>query len=61
MYSKTHLLLELIWLITGTLCILAAIRLVAINGYTNRILLFLAMALVSFLFAWFRHRQRKKK
>jgi hypothetical protein len=61
MYSKTHLLLEIIWLITGTLCILAAIRLVTINGYTNRILLFLAMALVSFLFAWFRHRQRKKK
>jgi len=61
MYSKTQLLLEIIWLITGTLCILAALRLMAVNGYSSRILLFLAMAAVSFLFAWFRHRQRKKK
>jgi hypothetical protein len=61
MYSKTNLLLEIIWLITGTLCILAAVRLLTLNGYTNRILLFLVMAVVSFLFAWLRHRQRKKK
>ena len=57
---KSHLLLEIIWLITGLLCIAAAVRLYAVNGYNNRILVFILMALVAFLFARFRHNQRKK-
>lgn len=57
----SFLILEIIWIITGILCIGAGIFFIMKNGYTNRVLLFGLMALISFLFAWFRHNQRKKK
>jgi hypothetical protein len=60
MSNKSLIILEIIWIATGFLCIAAGIRIIIINGYNNRILIFAIMALVSFLFAWFRHRQRKK-
>ncbi len=57
----SNLILEIIWIITGILCISAGIFSYIKNGYGTRIILFAAMALISFLFAWFRHNQRKKK
>jgi len=58
--SKKHLLiLEIVWISTGILCIAAGIRNAIITGGT-RIYIFIIMALVSFLFAWLRHRERKK-
>jgi hypothetical protein len=56
-----YLILEIIWTITGVLCIAAGIYYAVKNGYSNRVLLFALMALISFFFAWFRHSQRKKK
>jgi hypothetical protein len=58
--SKKHLLiLEIIWASTGILCIAAGIR-YAITTGGSRIFIFILMALISFLFAWLRHRERKK-
>jgi hypothetical protein len=59
MNKKTLLILEIVWITVGIICITAGIRL-AINGGGSRIIVFLIMALVSFVFAWVRHRQRKK-
>lgn len=56
-----NLFLEIIWTITGILCISAGIFSYIKNGYGNRIIMFAAMALISFLFAWFRDKQRKNK
>ena len=58
--NKSNLILEIIWLITGVLCIAAGIRMFITGGYNNRLLIVLLMAFVSFLFARFRHIQRKK-
>jgi hypothetical protein len=53
------LILEIIWIATGVLCILAGIRFSLTSGGT-KIYIFATMALVSFVFAWLRHNQRKK-
>jgi len=53
------LILEIIWWATGIISIAAGIRF-AVTGGGIKILLFIVMALVSFLFAWLRHQQRKK-
>ncbi|HUV01717.1 MAG TPA: hypothetical protein VMW32_12200 [Bacteroidales bacterium] len=60
MSNRSLLILEIVWIITGILCVAAAIRFAIINGYSNRILILALMAFISFLFAWMRHRQRKK-
>jgi len=60
MPGKSNLILEIVWLITGFLCLAAGFRYL-LNGYDRRILIFVLMAVVSFLFAWYRHRQRKKR
>jgi hypothetical protein len=51
--------MEIIWIVTGALCILAGLRLV-LNGGSGKIPIFALMSLICFLFAWIRHRQRKK-
>ena len=59
MKKGSLLILEIVWIIVGIVCIAAAIRFAIIAG-GSRIFIFLLMALVSFAFAWTRHRQRKK-
>jgi superfamily II helicase len=60
MMSKRFLLiLEIIWIITGTLCVAAGIRYLIKDG-GKMFYIFPLMALVSYLFAWIRHRERKK-
>ena len=59
MHKKTLLVLEIIWIIVGVCCIAAGIRFAIITG-GNKVFIFILMALVSFAFAWVRHRQRKK-
>ena len=60
MIKRPNRILEIIWIITGILCIAAGIRLLVIKGYDNRILIFGIMAVISFFYAWFRHGQQKK-
>jgi hypothetical protein len=61
MMSKKYLLiLEIIWTATGIICIAAGIRFLLTDS-GPRILIFIAMAAISFLFAWLRHRERKKR
>ncbi|MCX6333262.1 MAG: hypothetical protein NT092_03060 [Bacteroidia bacterium] len=58
--NKTFLLiLEIVWIITGVLSIFAGIRFANRAGGPG-VLIFVLLAIISFLFAWFRHRQRKK-
>lgn len=59
MRNKTLLILEIIWIITGAASIAAAIRTVTTTGGIKA-LIFFVMAMISFLFAMMRHRQRKK-
>jgi hypothetical protein len=59
MNRKHLLILEIIWGFTGVLCIAAGVR-YAITTGGPRILIFILMAFISFLFAWLRHRERKK-
>ena len=59
MNKRSLLILEIVWIIVGIVCLAAAIRL-AFTAGGSRIIIFLLMALVSFAFAWARHRQRKK-
>lgn len=58
--NKYNLILEIVWIIMGLLCIAAGTRLFIIKGYETRVLLIALMAVISFLFAWFRHTRRKK-
>jgi len=59
MRNSSLLVLEIIWIVTGVVCIAAGIRAAMIsNG--SKIYIFAAMALISFIFAWLRHKQRKK-
>ena len=58
--NKTFLLIvEIIWIITGVLSIAAGIRYLTAGG-GKLLFVFPLLAVVSFLFAWIRHRQRKK-
>lgn len=59
MSNKSLLVIEIIWIVTGTLCVIAGIRFALASG-GNKIFIFAIMALVSFAFAWLRHYQRKK-
>jgi hypothetical protein len=59
MRNSSLLVLEIIWIVTGVLCIAAGIRF-AIAGGGGKVFIFALMALISFLFAWLRHKQRKK-
>jgi hypothetical protein len=59
MRNSSLLVLEIVWIATGILCIIAGIRFAITNG-TNKVLLFALMALVCFVFAWIRDKQRKK-
>jgi hypothetical protein len=60
MNKKYLLILEIIWIITGILCIGAGVRFALSNQGSFKILIFILMAAISFLFAWLRHRERKK-
>jgi hypothetical protein len=58
MNKKFILILEIIWIATGFLSIAAGIRYAIRTGGAG-VLIFVLLAIISFLFAWFRHRQRK--
>ena len=59
MRNSSLLAMEIIWIATGVLSVAAAIKF-AIGSGGNRIIIFAMMGLVSFVFAWLRHKQRKK-
>jgi hypothetical protein len=59
MSKRFLLILEIIWITTGLLSIAAGIR-YAITTGGNKVFIFVLLAFVSFLFAWLRHRERKK-
>lgn len=59
MKNNSVLILEIIWIATGTMCIAGAVKTASSTG-GSKIYLFLLMAVISFIFAWFRHKQRKK-
>jgi hypothetical protein len=59
MRNSSVLVMEIIWIITGILCLIAAFRL-ATTTSSNKIPIFAVMALICFVFAWFRQKQRKK-
>lgn len=59
MNRKFHIVLEVVWLLTGFLCLYAGIRL-AFGTRGMPMYIFFALAVVSFLFAWFRDKERKK-
>jgi uncharacterized membrane protein YczE len=59
MRNSSLLILEIIWIVTGILCIAAGIR-YAITSGSSKIPIFALMAVICFVFAWLRDRQRKK-
>jgi hypothetical protein len=59
MRNSSLLVLEIIWILTGVLCLGAGIRFAVTTG-GNKIFIFASMALISFVFAWLRHKQRKR-
>jgi len=59
MRNSSLLVIEIIWIATGALCVAACIRFAITNG-GSKIYIFALMALISFVFAWMRHQQRKK-
>jgi len=59
MNKKFILVLEIVWIITGILCLFAGSRSLTIHNKSVAYIFFL-LAAVSFLFAWFRDRSRKK-
>jgi hypothetical protein len=59
MRNSSLLALEIIWIATGVLCIAAGIR-YAMTGSSSKIPIFALMAIVCFVFAWLRDKQRKK-
>jgi hypothetical protein len=59
MNKKSLLVLEIVWITVGVICIAAGIRFEITTG-GSRVFIFIIMAIVSFAFAWMRHRQRKK-
>jgi hypothetical protein len=59
MRNSSLLILEIIWIATGTLSVGAAVK-TALTSGGNKIFIFALMALISFLFAWLRHKERKK-
>jgi hypothetical protein len=59
MRKSSLLVLEIVWIATGILSIGAGIRFAITTG-GSKVFIFALMALVSFVFAWIRHKQRKK-
>jgi hypothetical protein len=59
MNKRYLIVLEVIWIITGVFCLIAGIKYVLGAG-GNKTFIFFLLAAVSFLFAWFRDRERKK-
>jgi hypothetical protein len=59
MNKKFLLILEITWIITGVLSIAAGIRYLVVGG-GKMFFIFPLITLVSFFFAWIRHRERKK-
>lgn len=59
MKSKAALILEIIWIVIGTVTFLLAIK-VLVGGEGKQYLSLFLMSVISFAFAWFRHNQRKK-
>jgi ABC-type Mn2+/Zn2+ transport system permease subunit len=59
MRNNAVLLMEILWIVTGLICVFAGVRLAFTTG-TDKIPIFAVMALICFVFAWIRHRQRKK-
>jgi hypothetical protein len=59
MNKKALLVLEIVWITVGILSVAAGISYTIKNG-GSRTLIFFLMALVSFVFAYIRHKQRKK-
>lgn len=59
MRNSSLLILEIIWWTVGGVAIISGIRFALTEGGAKS-LMFYGIALVSFLFAWIRHRQRKK-
>jgi hypothetical protein len=59
MRNSSLLFLEIIWIVTGVLCIAAGIRFAITTG-GSKTLIFALMAVVCFVFAWVRDKQRKK-
>lgn len=51
--------MEIIWIILGIASIAAAVIYARGTG-GPKVFIYILIAMVSFLFAWFRHRQRKK-
>jgi len=59
MRNKSILILEIIWIVTGFICLAAGIRSYFSIGM-ERVPVFAIMAVICFIFAWLRDRQRKK-
>ena len=59
MRNSSLRILEIIWFTTAILSASAAIRSVIIKD-GNKFFIFLAMSVISFVFGWIRHNQRKK-
>jgi hypothetical protein len=59
MNKKSLLLIEIVWIILGTVCLGIAIREISANGFTSG-LLYLVMAAGAYALAWVRDSQRKK-
>jgi len=60
MNKKTLIILEVIWIVIGIFCIAAAIHNKITTG-GERFLILLGMGILSFIMAYIRDRQRKKK
>jgi hypothetical protein len=59
MRNSPLLAMEIIWIATGVLSVAAAIKF-AIGSGGDRTIIFALMGVISFIFAWLRHKQRKK-
>ncbi len=59
MRNSSLLVMEIIWITTGVLSVVAGIS-YAITSGGSKVFIFASMALISFVFAWLRHKQRKK-
>ncbi|MRR18646.1 hypothetical protein EG827_00495 [bacterium] len=59
MNKKSLLLIEIIWIILGTVCLGIAVREISANGLKSG-LLYLVMAAGAYALAWVRDSQRKK-
>jgi len=59
MRNNALLIMEIIWIATGIISLAAGVRFAVTTG-GNMVYIFALMAIISFLFAWLRHKQRKK-